>query len=45
MKHLLTYLTEDIIWDKMTAGETSLGLDHMSKNRSNWNRADSIFIR
>jgi ubiquitin carboxyl-terminal hydrolase 7 len=41
----LTIWTEDILWDKMNSGETSLGLDHMSKTRSNWNRADSIFIR
>ncbi|TID22675.1 ubiquitin carboxyl-terminal hydrolase 21 [Venturia nashicola] len=40
------YLTDDdILWDKMTTGESSLGLDHLSKTRNNWNRADSIFIK
>lgn len=41
----LTIWTDDILWDKMTSGETSLGLDHLIKTRNNWNRADSIFIK
>lgn len=44
-KQPLTIFTDDILWEKMTSGETSLGLDHMTKVRSNWNRADAIQIK
>jgi hypothetical protein len=39
------HCVEDILWEKMPPGTGMLGLDHMSKSRSVWNRADSIFIR
>jgi len=40
------YLSDDdILWDKLPVNESALGLDHLSKNRNAWNRADSIFIR
>jgi ubiquitin carboxyl-terminal hydrolase 7 len=43
---LTKYLAdEDVLLEKLTSPDDYLGLDHMSKARSTWNRTDSIFIR
>jgi len=36
---------DDILYDKATASDVTLGLDHTNKTRSIWNKADSIFIK
>ncbi|KZF20341.1 ubiquitin thiolesterase [Xylona heveae TC161] len=36
---------DDILSDMATRGDDLLGLDHVNKSRSFWNRGDSIFIR
>lgn len=46
MGMVLTLLpTDDILSDVIGDSEDFLGLDHLNKNRSFWNRSESFFIR
>lgn len=36
---------DDILWEKALNNDITLGLDHTNKARTQWNKADSIFIR
>lgn len=42
---LTLVLTDDILSDVLGENEDLLGLDHLNKNRSFWNRSESFFIR
>jgi ubiquitin carboxyl-terminal hydrolase 7 len=42
---MLTCVSDDVLWDRATTSDISLGLDHTNKSRSIWNRAENIFIR
>lgn len=41
---MLTAYTDDVL-SEIAGGDDMLGLDHVNKTRSYWNRGDSIFIR
>ena len=36
---------DDVLFDLLSDPEDLLGLDHVNKTRSFWNRGDSMFIR
>lgn len=41
----IDYLSDDILSDVIGESDDMLGLDHVNKNRSFWNRSESFFIR